>query len=153
MLHSPLMAANWEQMLPPLPPHIYSQNRFYCYISYHSPTTCKSLECLGFESQRWIVGYFAHARIFLITRSSFMGDIYFCFIRIFSLIFPTAFPATSLPYVIVPLHFLHPKFCLVIFIPNHAPISVSCSVHWKNCSPASSLAFQKVYCYVCYKIN
>jgi hypothetical protein len=58
MLYSPLMAANWEQMLHPLPPHIYSHNSFYCYISYYSPTTCKSLECLGFESQRWIVVYF-----------------------------------------------------------------------------------------------
>ena len=105
MLYSPLMAANWEQMLHPLPTHTYSHNSVYCYISYHIPTTCKSLECLGFESQRWIVVYFSscqhHPRF---TSSPFMGNIFF--LHILSLIFPTTSPATSL-------------FC-------HSPTSVLC---------------------------
>ena len=119
---------------------MYSHNSLYYYISYHSPTTCKSLECLGFESLMWIVVNFSscqHHPHF--TRCPFMGDIFF--IHILSLIFQHPFLSLAC-FVTAPLQFHASQILPSYFIPNCEPISVRRSAHWNNCFP-TSLAFPK----------
>ena len=92
------------------------------------------------------------------TSSPFMGDIYF-FNPYFNSLFPTTFPATSLlchSSTLVPASqilssCIHPKLCTHLsqsFSPQDVVLPTSLS-HFQKVL----LHFQKVYCYVCYKIN
>ena len=128
------MAAKYEKMTYPHPSHLYYHNKLYCCMSDHSPPTCKSMECLGYESQRWVVVYLSTCQHYQhISCFPSAGDI-FSSRRALSF-----FEQAFLPLV-----------CLVAFpalpssiAPNCASISVSLSVHLKDCLPTFSLAFLK----------
>jgi hypothetical protein len=57
LLHSFPGSKMWADGFYHSPSHLYSHNKLYYCMSDHSPHICKSLECLGCESQKWIVVY------------------------------------------------------------------------------------------------
>ncbi len=123
MLYSPLMAANWEQMIHPLPPHIYSQNTFYWYLSYHSPANLWS--ALGLKVRGELLC------ILLMTASSTFYKLSFhgrFFIHIFTPVFQQPF-LPLVCFVIAPLWFPVSQILPNCLCPNCAPIAVSCSAH------------------------
>ena len=80
LLHSFPGSKMWADGFYHSPSHLYSHNKLYYCMSDHSPPSCKYLECLGCESERWIVVYWY----------------IFSFVWIFSYIFWTTFPSPSL---------------------------------------------------------